>query len=85
MSANPITNSRFTYGANTQARSSVIMQASIALTGDGPFEEVENYMDQMDEMKDKAMSSIKGKMEEISETYKNEMSQTSDAQSGQIM
>jgi hypothetical protein len=42
-------------------------------------------MDQMDEMKDKAMSTIKGKMEEISETYKNEMSQTSDAQSGQIM
>lgn len=30
------------------------MQASIALTGDGPFEEVENYMDEaMDQMENK--------------------------------
>lgn len=58
MSANTISQSRYTYGANTSARSSVRMQASVALTGDGPFEEVENYIDQLDEMKDKAMEGM---------------------------
>lgn len=58
------------------------MQASIALTGDGPFEEVENYMDQIAEMKDKAMDRVSEVKEKLIDDLKNEMSQTTEVPSG---
>ena len=41
------------------------MQASIALQGDGSFEEVENYMDKIAEMQEEAGKRIEAKKEEM--------------------
>ena len=65
MNQTGVAQSQYIVSQNNAPRSSVKMQASIAISGNGPFEGNPDYMDQLGEMQEKASEKLAETVESI--------------------